>query len=149
MYDILLVILGEVCSEVKLMLNEKRVKHMVKLASYESKYGTEDIKVSTYFKNDYISLNLIFTFIWTTISYVLMVAILGLAYMDLLLDNLTLMRIVYIGGAVVGIYIVVLIASLVFAGWFYKKRHLRARKHIKVYRGNLEKLESIYEQEAR
>lgn len=131
------------------MLNEKRVKHMVKLASYESKYGTEDIKVSTYFKNDYISLNLIFTFIWTTISYVLMVAILGLAYMDLLLDNLTLMRIVYIGGAVVGIYIVVLIASLVFAGWFYKKRHLRARKHIKVYRGNLEKLESIYEQEAR
>lgn len=149
MYDILLVILGEVCSEVELMLNEKRVKHMVKLASYESKYGTEDIKVSTYFKNDYISLNLIFTFIWTTISYVLMVAILGLAYMDLLLDNLTLMRIVYIGGAVVGIYIVVLIASLVFAGWFYKKRHLRARKHIKVYRGNLEKLESIYEQEAR
>lgn len=149
MYDILLVILGEVCSEVKLMLNEKRVKHMVKLASYESKYGTEDVKVSTYFKNDYISLNLIFTFIWTTISYVLMVAILGLAYMDLLLDNLTLMRIVYIGGAVVGIYIVVLIASLVFAGWFYKKRHLRARKHIKVYRGNLEKLESIYEQEAR
>lgn len=149
MYDILLVILGGVCSEVKLMLNEKRVKHMVKLASYESKYGTEDVKVSTYFKNDYISLNLIFTFIWTTISYVLMVAILGLAYMDLLLDNLTLMRIVYIGGAVVGIYIVVLIASLVFAGWFYKKRHLRARKHIKVYRGNLEKLESIYEQEAR
>ena len=149
MYDILLVILGEVCSEVKLMLNEKRVKHMVKLASYESKYGTEDIKVSTYFKNDYISLNLIFTFIWTTISYVLMVAILGLSYMDLLLDNLTLMRIVYIGGAIIGIYIVVLIASLIFAGWFYKKKHLRARKHIKKYRGNLEKLESIYEQEAR
>ena len=131
------------------MLNEKRVKHMVKLASYESKYGTEDIKVSTYFKNDYVSLNLIFTFIWTTISYVLMVAVLGLSYMDLLLDNLTLMRIVYIGGAIIGIYIVVLIASLIFAGWFYKKKHLRARKHIKVYRGNLEKLESIYEQEAR
>ncbi len=131
------------------MLNEKRVKHMVKLASYESKYGTEDIKVSTYFKNDYVSLNLIFTFIWTTVSYVLMVAVLGLSYMDLLLDNLTLMRIVYIGGAIIGIYIVVLIASLIFAGWFYKKKHLRARKHIKVYRGNLEKLESIYEQEAR
>ncbi len=131
------------------MLNEKRVKHMVKLASYESKYGTEDIKVSTYFKNDYISLNLIFTFIWTTISYVLIVALLGFAYMDLLLENLTLMRIVYIGGAIIGIYIVLLIASLVFAGCFYKRRHLKARKNIKVYRGNLEKLESIYEQEAR
>ena len=131
------------------MLNEKRVKHMVKLASYESKYGTEDIKVSTYFKNDYISLNLIFTFIWTTISYLLIVALLGFAYMDLLLENLTLMRIVYIGGAIIGIYIVLLVASLVFAGCFYKKKHLKARKHIKVYRGSLEKLESIYEQEAR
>ena len=130
------------------MLNEKRVKHMVKLASYESKYGTEDIKVSTYFKNDYLSLNLIFTFIWTTISYVLLVAVFGFAYMDLLLENLTLMRIVYIGGAVSGIYIVVLIASLIFAGCFYKKKHLKARRNIKSYRGKLEKLEKIYEQEA-
>ena len=131
------------------MLNEKRVKHMVRLASYESKYGSEDIKVSTYFKNDYVSLNLIFTFIWTTLAYVALVAILGLSYMDLLLDNLTMTRIIYIGGAVIGIYIVVLVASLIFAGWFYKKKHLRARKHIKVYRGDLEKLDSIYEQEAR
>ena len=131
------------------MLNEKRVKHMVRLASYESKYGTEDIKVSTYFKNDYVSLNLIFTFIWTTISYVALVAILGLSYMDLLLDNLTMTRIIYIGGAVIGIYIAVLVASLIFARWYYKKKHLRARKHIKVYRGDLEKLDSIYEQEAR
>ena len=40
------------------MLNEKRVKHMVRLASYESKYGTEDIKVSTYFKNVKLNLSL-------------------------------------------------------------------------------------------
>ena len=66
------------------MLNEKRVKHMVKLASYETKFGTEDLKVSTYFKNDYISLNLLFTFLWTTVSYALIIVLLGLTYMDLL-----------------------------------------------------------------
>ena len=83
------------------MLNEKRVKHMVKLASYDTKYGSEDMKVSTYFKNDYISLNLLFTFLWTTVSYVILVALLGLSYMDFLLENLTLEKIIYIGGTVV------------------------------------------------
>ena len=131
------------------MLNEKRVKHMVKLASYETKYGTDDVKVSTYFKNDYISLNLLFTFLWTTVSYMLIVVLLGLTYMDLLLEDLTMERIVYIGGAVVGIYLVLLIVTLIIAGKYFKKRHLNARKHMKTYRVNLEKLEHMYDQEAK
>lgn len=131
------------------MLNERRVKHMVKLASYETKYGTEDVKASTYFKNDYISLNLLFTFLWTTISYAIMVVLLGLSYMDLLLEGLTMQRIIYIGGAVIGIYVVLLVVTLIVAGRFYKKKHLKARKRIKSYRGNLERLEKLYEQEAR
>ena len=36
------------------MLNEKRVKHMIKIASYEQKTGEEDQKINTYFKNDYV-----------------------------------------------------------------------------------------------
>lgn len=32
------------------MLNEERVKLMVKLASYEEKEGKEDFKVSSYYK---------------------------------------------------------------------------------------------------
>ena len=131
------------------MLNEKRVKHMVKLASYETKYGTEDMKVSTYFKNDYISLNLLFTFLWTTISYVIVAALLILSYMDFLLEDLTLQKIIYIGGTAVGAYVVLLIVTLVIAGRYYRKKHLKARKHMKVFRGNLESLEHIYEQEAR
>jgi len=131
------------------MLNEKRVKHMVKLASYDTKFGTEDMKVSTYFKNDYISMNLLFTFLWTTISYVIVAALLGLSYMDLLLENLTLQKIIYIGGGVVGAYIVLLAVTLIIAGRYYRKKHLKARKHMKVYRANLESLDIMYEQEAR
>ena len=105
------------------MLNEKRVKHMVKLASYDTKYGSEDMKVSTYFKNDYISLNLLFTFLWTTISYAILAVLLGLSYMDLLLENLTLQKMIYIGVAVVGAYVVLLTVTLIIAGQYYKKKH--------------------------
>ena len=131
------------------MLNEKRVKHMVKLASYDTKYGTEDMKVSTYFKNDYISMNLLFTFLWTTVSYVIVAALLGLSFMDLLLENLTLQKIIYIGGGAIGAYIVLLTTTLIIAGRYYKKKHLKARKHMKVYRANLDTLDHMYEQEAR
>ena len=131
------------------MLNEKRVKHMVKLASYETKYGTEDMKVSTYFKNDYISLNLLFTFLWTTVSYGVMAVLLVLSYMDMLLENMNLEKVIYIGGTVVGAYIIILTVTLIIAGRYFKKKHLRARKHMKAYRSNLESLEHMYEQEAR
>lgn len=131
------------------MLNEKRVKHMVKLASYDTKYGSEDMKVSTYFKNDYISLNLLFTFLWTTISYAILAVLLGLSYMDLLLEDLTLQKLLYIGGTVIGAYIVILTVTLIIAGRYFKKKHLKARKHMKVYRANLDTLDHMYEQEAR
>ena len=131
------------------MLNEKRVKHMVRLASYETKYGAEDIKVSTYFKNDYISMNLLFTFLWTTISYVMVVVLLGLTYMDVLLEDLTVRTIIIYGGAIVGVYLVLLITSLILAGIHYKKKHLQARKHMKIFREDLERLERMYEQEAK
>ena len=131
------------------MLNERRVKHMVRLASYETKYGTEDIKVSTYFKNDYISLNLLFTFLWTTVSYLIIVVLLGLSYMDAILEELTMERIIVYGGAVVGIYIVLLVVTLIVSGRYFKKKHLEARKHMKTYRINLERLEAMYEQEAK
>ena len=43
------------CLEVMLMLNERRVKHMVKLAMYENKEGREELKTSKFYKKDYIS----------------------------------------------------------------------------------------------
>ena len=52
--------------EVTIMLNEKRVKHMVKLASYEEKGGTEEIKISSYFRKDYVSFNVLVSLLWVT-----------------------------------------------------------------------------------
>ena len=37
------------------MLNEERVKHMIKLADYETKGGKEEQKITSFYKKDYIS----------------------------------------------------------------------------------------------
>ena len=43
---------------------------MTRLALYEQNEGREDMKISAYYKKDYVSMKMIATFIWTTVGYV-------------------------------------------------------------------------------
>ena len=40
------------------MLDERKVKLMIKLALYEETHGKEDFKISSYYRKDYASLHL-------------------------------------------------------------------------------------------
>lgn len=129
------------------MLNEERVKHMVKLASYESKKGTEDFKVSSYFRGDYISFNVLCTLLWATVGFVVLVGLLGVGYMDMILENLTLKKgLLIILGTIIA-YIAMLIIYGIVAYCFYKKKHLSARQNVKKFAHELEVLEEMYEKE--
>ncbi len=129
------------------MLNEKRVKHMVKLASYEMKNGTEDMKISSYFRSDYISFNVLCSLIWATLGFVTIVGLLGIAYMDLILEGLTIERGIYLILAFIVAYVVLMIIYGIIAYCFYKKKHLSARNKIKKLGRGLEALEKMYEKE--
>lgn len=129
------------------MLNEERVKHMVKLAFYETKSGNEEIKISSYFKKDYINFNMWWSIIWMTIAYIILVVLLGLTFMSTLLDELTITKIVLIGIATVAIYIALLITYIVVSRKFYKRKHARAYHHVKQFKEDLAELELMYEKE--
>lgn len=129
------------------MLNEERVKHMVKLAFYESTDGKEELKTSSYFKKDYISYNVLWSVIWMTIVYVLLMVLLGMTYMGILVENFSIVTVVIVGCAVVGIYIALLITYIVVSKKFYKKKHARAYHHVKKFKKDLTELEMLYEKE--
>ena len=63
---------------------------MTKLALYEQKEGREDMKISAYYKKDYISMKTVATILWTTVGYGCVILLIGLAAMNSLLENLTL-----------------------------------------------------------
>ncbi len=130
-----------------MMLNERRVKHMVKLASYESKNGTEDMKVNSYFKNDYISFNVLWSLIWMTIGYVLIVGLISVAYMEQFLDNFTLESAVGIIIGVFGLYVALLFLYGIVSTRFYKRKHIEARHNMKYHKQGLEILEKMYKKE--
>lgn len=139
--------IGKVCGEVTLMLDEKRVKHMVKLASYEGSKGAEDIKVSSYFKKDYIVFNTVISLMWVSVGYLSIVGILAIIYMPKILENLTASIAAGIAVEVAGIYIVLLIVYGVISKNYYKKKHANAKKNVKRFLRDMETLEKMYERE--
>ena len=129
------------------MLNEKRVKLMVKLASYETKNGDKDVTVSSYLKKDNVKLNELLTFIWTTLGYILTVVILAMTYMGSIMENLTTVTLVLLFATVIGIYIVLLITYEVHTRRGFQKKYVTAKKNVKKFLRNLEILEKMYERE--
>ena len=129
------------------MLNEKRVKHMIKLASYDDKTGTEDLKINSYFKKTYVRFNVLISLLWVSLGYIALAGIVFVTCMEAVLENLTLSTVIILGGSFVIGYFVMLIIYGCFAGYFYKKKYARARQNVKKYTRDLQILEKMYERE--
>ena len=129
------------------MLNEERVKHMVKLASYETKHGEEDIKVSYYSQKDYVTLNVLFTMGWATLGYLLLVGLLCMTYIEAILDRFSFVAVILTVIFVIVIYAGILVANVIFANRFYRRKYLDAKRRTDRYLLDLEILEKLYESE--
>ena len=129
------------------MLNEERINHMTKMAFYESKGGSDDLKVSSYYKKDYIGFNTFWSGLWMTISYIALVTIIVVTFMGNLMENWTSKQLMSIIFSFLGIYLVLLIAYVRYAKNIYKKRHARAYHRVKRFKEELEQLEKMYEKE--
>ena len=129
------------------MLNETRVKHMTKMAFYETKGGSEDLKVSSYYKKDYIGYNTFWSGLWMTLAYIALVVIVVVAFMSDLLDKLTSQQLTAIGFCFLGIYLILLISYVRYAQNIYKRKHARAYHRVKKFKDELEQLEQMYEKE--
>jgi len=129
------------------MLNEERIKHMTKLAFYETKGGSDDLKVSFYFKKDYIGFNTFWSAFWMTIAYIALVVIIGVTFMSGLLEALSSKQMIAIILSFLGIYFILLIVYVRYAKHIYKIKHARAYYRVKKFKEDLEQLEEMYEKE--
>ena len=129
------------------MLNEKRVKHMVKLASYEGKDGAEEIKIYSYFRKDYVGYNVLISLLWITLGYLALIGMICLALVERILENLSFTNAVALIAAVVVGYILVMLLYGVGVARSYIKKHQHAKNHVKKYLRDLEILERMYERE--
>lgn len=129
------------------MLNEERVKHMIKLAFYESKGGSEDLKVSFRYKKNYIRLNIFWSALWTTIAYIALLVLIVATFMNGLLKELSSQQLKAIVLSFLGIYFILMIAYIRYAKAIHTRVHARAYHRMKKFKEDLEQLEKMYEKE--
>ncbi len=129
------------------MLDKKRIRLMTRTAIYEKNHAEEDIKISTYYKKDYASLNTWITLIWITVGYVLAAGLFLLCTADSVMEGLTIVKLILLAAIALGFYLVLLIVYGIGAGNFYRKKHGRAKHRVKRYYRELSRLEKMYKKE--
>lgn len=125
------------------MLDKRRIRVMTRMSMYEKKNIQKDLRISTYYKKDYASLNTWITILWITVGYAIIVGLGGLCFMDQILNNLTLQKLAILCGIVVGVYLILIIVYGVCASSYYKGVYSRAKHRMKRYYRDLNTLEKM------
>ena len=126
------------------MLNEEKVRTMIKLASYEQNEGKKYLTVSKYYRSDYIGLELIKNFFLITIAYILILAI-GVGYFaEELLDNVNKMNLVGIGIGLIVVYLILVVLYSLVIYAIYSVKYSQAKKSVKKYYVQLGKIAQMY-----
>lgn len=130
------------------MLNEQRVKQMVKLASYESGDGQDDMEIVSERRGRYIRRNVLASLAWMSAAYV---ALMYFVYEGILKDK---GRVFNRGQQVIifslmGVaYFALFVFYVLKSRFHYKKKYVRAYHNVQQFRHDLTELENLYKEES-
>lgn len=129
------------------MLNENKIIIMTRLAAYENGAGRKYVERGHYFRTDYISLQLVKSFVCGTLAYLSIVIIIGFYNFELLMSdvyNTDLLEYAKQHGRsyciLMGIYLIVTYAVALY-------RFNKAKRSLNAYNNYLNRLLKINSQE--
>lgn len=128
------------------MLDEKRIRLMTKLAKYEQRQGKEELRISRYYRSDFIGLALLKNFVLTTLGYGAVVGLFFACQGDDFLEQLEFVQLLMIIIITIAGYIIALVC---YSGAVYivsSVRYTRAQKDMKLFDEKLAQLEQYYEE---
>lgn len=125
------------------MVNEKKIYQMIRVARFEEKIGTEDLRIHKYYRRDYVAFAMIKNFFIVTIGYGLLLGALLLYNMEFLLNNLKNLNIRPLLISIGTGYLFVLALYSVLVYTIYSLRYLKAERGVKKYYKELRKLSDL------
>lgn len=130
------------------MLKQEKVKYMTKAAAYENGSEKKNIKIDSYFRGDYIGLQLVKSGIAYTIAFCVLVAIWVIGRIEelmlLLSDGSYLEGIIKI---LVILYAVGLVFYEIAVYVYYSKKYQNAKQSVKTFHTHLKQIYKFYEEE--
>ncbi len=130
------------------MLNEARIKLMTRLATYEAGEGKRNETIGTYFRGDYLGKEIIKSTIYGTVSYVIFVGLYLLYSFEDFLEKLyDYEYILELGKQALYRYLILILLYDAVTYLVYVIRYRRARRSMRIYYNNLQRLNSMVRKE--
>lgn len=126
------------------MVNEKKVRLMTQLALDEKRFYKDELDESGYFRSDYIRSNTLKVLLGYSISYLLIMGLVAMYYVDYLFINVVQMdmqSMVWLAGC---IYVGLLLIITLFCVLFYMTKYTNNRKRLRKYMMEIDKLQKFY-----
>lgn len=126
------------------MLNENKVKMMTKMAIYEKNEGKRMLKMSRYYKGDFVTLGVLKSIIASTFAFAVIVIFFALCNMEKIVSEVNTMDYTLIAKKLGAYYIIFLVVFCVIAGIVNAYQYDKSRVGLKKYLSRLNKLERFY-----
>lgn len=126
------------------MVNEKKVRLITQLALDEKRFYKDELDESGYFRSDYIRSNTLKVLLGYSISYLLIMGLVAMYYVDYLFTNVVQMdmqSMVWLAGC---IYVGLLLIITLFCVLFYMTKYTNNRKRLRKYMMEIDKLQKFY-----
>lgn len=131
------------------MLNEDKVKLMTRMAIYEKHKGKKMMKMTKYFRGDYVSWNMIKTAVAVTFAYFVIAGCWILYHLEYFMENLYTLDLMELVRRLLTNYVILLAGYMILSYIIYTLRYSIAMKSLKRFRGNLKKVKQMNHEEAK
>jgi hypothetical protein len=129
------------------MINIRKTRLMTKLALYETGEGREDIRLSKYYKTDYVRLQILKTLLAVTVGYILILLMVGLYKSEYLIAQAVNLDYRAIGVTIFVIYVILVTIYTVGAIIGYSIKYDLSRGKLTRYFRILNIMKKIYREE--
>ena len=129
------------------MVNEERLRPMVKMAMFDKNEGKHCKPMIEYSRQDYVAMEMLKSFVTGTIAFMLMFGIWAVRDID---RAMGMLNAAYLKDFIVDVglkYLVFLLAYLIVTYVVYQIRYTQGRKKIKKYYNSLKAVNKMYERE--
>lgn len=131
------------------MVNEERLRHLIKVAEFDTNEGKRCKPMTQYARKDYVSLQVLKSFVTGTITYMLMLAIWGLYSTESLIKRITGAELRGFMITLIALYIIFIMIYLLATYIVFNIKYTDGRKKVKKYYSSLKKINQMYEREER
>lgn len=129
------------------MINRGRVRRMARMAAYEHEDGLSDERINSYFHGDYITKQILVTFLCTSIAFVILYGVYAVDTFERLISRINTIGIQAYLVRLLMVYIVFMVIMIAVTVAVYEYRYHRARKHLAAFYHDLRKLSQSYQRE--